>query len=343
MGWTLGVLVMLGGCQCLQPTVECPGGCGSFDEWCLKESPAYRCANLKACGMAADLPCEAVLPWPVFSYQRDSCPVLLREAVDAGQVVFDETAAARCLDSLATQCRYVHPDCDRVLVGTRAAGETCRTRFDCQPGRWCDLATACPGTCRAKQPVDAVVPDPEQCATASYAELADGGYRCQEYALEGQACGPQDLCADGLSCAQDGGCAPAPAGGRRSSLATRGQRCTGLFQGIPLTLCQRGLACHVAPGATEGTCGALYAVGESCFADATGCGNNSTCRDRACVALGPAGAVCTAAQDCIDGLGCHDGHCGPKSGDGATCGSSFDCEARLRCVAGVCTLPACVP
>ena len=334
-------MLALQGCQCLQPTVECSGStCLPLEEWCRQKIPASRCANLKACGLAADVACEAILPWPTFA-TSEPCPTLLFEAVDAGRVSYDEAAASLCLRGLATQCWYSPPGCDRVLVGTRAAGEACRLNAECQPGTWCNLE-GCPGTCRSQRPAGAEVTAPQACGTAYSEFLSTGKYVCREYAQLGEACDAAQRCAEGLRCGGDGGCEPTPPDAGVRSFAGRGEPCTASGQAGPVIACLRGLACH-GNGNPAGLCGSLLTVGESCSADALGCVQNAICESGTCVSLGGVGAPCSAAFDCLLGLGCREGQCGEKGPPGASCTRDFDCQPQLRCEQGHCAVPSCLP
>lgn len=340
--FSLWALLTVAGCQCFQPTTECSGTtCLPLEQWCAQKIPAERCANLKACGAAADVACDAVIPWPTFN-TSEPCPTLLFEAVDAGRVTYDEVAASRCLHSLATQCTYAHPGCDSVLVGTRAAGETCRLGAECQPGTWCNL-DVCPGTCRTQRPVGTEVTSPEACGTAYYERLPTGRYLCREYAQPGQPCDLAQYCAEGLWCDGDAGCESRPPdAGRFVPLAGRGEPCAASGQAGRVDSCLRGLACH-GNGSTQGRCGSLLAVGESCSADLRGCVQNALCEAGTCVALGGLGAPCSAALDCLLGLGCPEGLCAEQGPAGASCTRNFDCRPELRCLQGQCTVPSCLP
>lgn len=334
--WILCAL--LAGCSPAVPTPPCVGTCFPLESWCAQQLTALRCANEKACGRAADLGCNELLPWPTFASATEACPPLVRDAVDAGTVKYDEDAAVQCLKSLSTQCSLTYPGCDAVLRGTVSSGQACRTRLDCAPGGWCEFS-GCPGTCRAKQPVGSEVTAVEGCATPAAEPITDGGYRCREYSQLGEACEAGRLdCGAGLACASDGGCIPASDAG---AYAAKGQRCTGRFAGIPLVACLGGLACQISDGGTEGTCGARYEAGESCRADATGCAHNVSCQAELCVGLGRAGDGCVGTFECVKGLACRTGRCGAKAGPGDTCAGAFDCRPELRCVQGRCGVPLC--
>lgn len=331
------VLVTLTGCQCLVPVQECVGPCGSIDDWCARAQLVSRCANAQVCGLASrDVTCDQLVFWPTFPLSP-SCSQPLRDAVDQGRVAFDETAARNCLQSLSTSCG-AHPECDRIFRGSLPLGAECHTRFDCAEGGWCDLAT-CPGTCRRQSLAGETVASSDACGTTSSEQLVDGGVRCRNASQPGDTCSEESLCTFGFQCRLDGGCEEAPPGslGRTG----RGERCTGLFIGIPLTLCAGGLACHLREGETEGVCGARYAVGEDCTGDAAGCVAGSSCKERRCVVLQAQGGSCTTTFDCQEGLACRAGRCGVRAPAGEPCGWSYDCDEALSCVEGSCATPVC--
>ncbi|NMC72616.1 MAG: hypothetical protein GYA57_21520 [Myxococcales bacterium] len=211
------------------------------------------------------------------------CADEVEAPVNAGRRSYDAEAAGGCLaglQSLLRDCTLAEPqwpeDCDRMLVGTLAAGRSCESDADCVPGLECH-ARACTD-----------MPDAGQACLAG-ADCAEGLYCGDDevcHAPQGVG-GPcpegNEACADDLYCDLRTSLCAAP--------LARGEACRHAN-----AVCVEGLYCAVAAG----TCEPLPAAGGDCVESSGQCaeglycdGDSGTCRERL-----PAGAACTADDQC---------------------------------------------
>lgn len=241
------------------------------------ERTAARC-----CGRAAAETNAQVL--------ADRCARSLSAAVASGAAQLDETAATGCAEALAelhSQCDWVglwQPDvpaaCEGMVRGALAAGQSCRSSFECAQGLHCDgVGPTDRGTCAAAKPDGApcaIAVDPlgsllrVEADEVGHPECAGycGRHRCRAAVAVGAACTRNEECGAGSHCAGD--------------------------------VCVAGRA---------------GAPGERC-AD-TGCAAGSRCVRGTCVAPKPSGETCADEFECRGGClreGTGPGTCGPRCG-----------------------------
>lgn len=332
--------------SCNQPVIECPPeGCApaplSMTEVCVGLQSDFFCSNPKRCGLAdPSASCEAINKNLRFEAQS-LCWLQEREAVDAGRLTYDATAARECLAGLQARACFstaTVPACERVFTGRQALGAECFSGPECVTGAWCDLTSTCPGRCTALARPGDVVPDVLGCARDNAAvDQGDGGWRCQAPLPSGAICRAANESVFGTACQSptdtctfpfDGGpgrCEPA-----RSLLQPRGAACD-LTQ-----RCQRGLGCRAVAGQATGRCDDLIPLGQSCERDFNGCVIGAMCgRDLRCVAEPRLGEACTAT--CARGSKCVNAVCVAEGSSGAAC----PCEFGLQCIEGRCQPPRC--
>jgi hypothetical protein len=150
------------------------------------------------------------------------------------RATFDGDAAARCVEMLRdkalartseTDTLFSHFPCDRVLLGTQAAGGPCRYSAECKDGLACVVSGAGPdGVCSAppaagqpcsRQAIGSTVS--EAGAAAHHPACAKGawcdGRTCQSRLASGKGCSSDAACADGLGCIMGRCGQPRPIGG----------------------------------------------------------------------------------------------------------------------------------
>lgn len=224
----------------------------------------------------------------------------LIDGIEAGRIVVNAAAAARCFGPVGVECPARTPwaevaldDCAAALTGRVEIGEPCRHQTECEGfsdgTAICDLGATCPGVC-ARLPA------------------------------EGEPCfGWLSLCASPLSCSWSGRCVDGTEG---SACESQGD-CW--WPGFECVLDGDGLGvCEPAPGLGEpcgivGCSGALYCIGGQCVAPRAG------------------GASCGPESPCADGLRCESGRCARIATPGESCdGSTRVCPVALGCVEGRC-------
>lgn len=243
-----------------------------------------------------------------------ACTERLQSWVDAGVLTYDATAAKKCLDAFERRsCDDLYDQplesgdeaCDRFLVGTHQAGESCG---GCEAGLVCVTDSVACGTCAAKpSPAeDGASCEFNACGSNSYCNgdkrctrlPGDGDachegqcrlpFRCSEDVCElpigqGATCIVNEHCQGGLWC-ERGICQLQKIRGYACSADVE-CRSTHCFEGTCVLLTKIGEACGVGcalPGVcVNGTCERGANVGESCAEKPCGLGTcfNGTCRD----------------------------------------------------------------
>ena len=151
-------------------------------------------------------------------------------AVSAGKSTFDEKRAAECLAALESVSSFFNTysaleACANLFHGTLADGESCIADGECLPGRVCYLGSGdCAGVCKqfgSHCNYDADCPSGQVCNVQS------GCVVPVPPGANGQACGTNVSCQQGLLCSSPNTCKPPP---------TEGQPCDDLT-------CADGLIC----------------------------------------------------------------------------------------------------
>lgn len=284
-----------------------------------------------------------------------------------------------CVRSSAGTCSGT---CSATIPNGQQCGEApCADgycNYDVQPEvctAYLSLGANCDNDYDGCNPASAVCSGPPD--GGGFVELADGGFRFNEYCLPlaplGSAC-DYGGCEAGSYCgALDGGfegltCLPESGEGRPCSSSLEGLRCqTELvcFQEIcrppegPVgslcgysdgseVYCSEGYCSN--PDAGVGSCQALPGAGAACVSDNDlgGCQSGLTCLQGVCTTS----EVTTGATCGSDGNGsvdCQDGYCSNPDGGigiceatlahGQACTSSEECAFPDLCASGVCGLP----
>ena len=258
-------------------------------------------------------------------------------AVLEGRIAWDAEAAADCVarvaarscDQTSLAARYLR--CD-YTDGTLPDGAACSFASECVSSEcWAPECreTCCQGVCVGSvAPVPAGLGEPCRLAPCAESYCADSGL-CVRFVAEGEPCGFDDECGDGLTCAwrSSGVCERLPGPGE---LCFRDCRDVGNACGIsrrcePIT---EGSVC-----ADQSSCG----LGQVCDA-------SSRCRltvqrlGQRCSS--PDGPFCAAGTACQRDEDEGDGTCQPLSVVGATCGHNRDCTSGW-CDAGLCRDGGC--
>ena len=186
---------------------------------------AAECMRLVRCGIYADEPTCLASMRP-----RDLRNEIA--AIEAGKLVYDATAAARCHAALAEQScdttdasvRVPPAECARILRGRIADGDTCAFDAECVSGHC--IAESCPRT------------------ACCLGECAD----TRQPSAPGESCNVDEDCLSGMFCGQDRLCR---APGQAESRCMKDDECA------------PGLGC-VGAGLDPGFCRPLPLLGERC-------------------------------------------------------------------------------
>lgn len=188
----------------------------------------------------------------------------------------------------------------------------CTAGLACRPGREGGSICRGPGT------------DGDPCDNAS-ADCADGHHCawvtprvCRPDLQDGERCGPEAVCADGLLCREDEG--------RCGQASEEGGRCLSSHE------CGAGLSC------LDGACAQRGEEGAACTASDL-CAPGLRCADGACARPGLQGDPCDEWRDCVFGLWCRLGGCRPLhpwSPEGGVCERTSDCLGGRPCRGGTC-------
>ncbi len=342
-----------------------PDGGATYADYCAVFNRAA-CIQAVRCGFAdPGLDCDALV---AFTY---NCS----DPEDA--FAFDPVAAQACLATLdgvtcngATYLTVVgnlafESPCNRVLLGTRAEGQSCNGSAEClRPpdggSLYCysDAGEACAGVCASGVPLGA------PCAGQNCLEgFCKGNTTCVPYVAEGGDCSVDpcdynvDFCNEqtvpprcqphlalGQPCPQDGtcelwlNCIVGPRGGTCEAPPGLGLPCAAEVDHP----CAAGLECTQPSGiATVGTCVApVDAYGLPCDANHICTVGICSPTTSVCEAGGTNGDHCDAQRPCTYIAGCDGGTCVVPGALGESCadtvGSFYQCRIGLYCNGQVC-------
>ncbi|RLD03044.1 MAG: hypothetical protein DRI65_13735 [Chloroflexota bacterium] len=241
-------------------------------------------------------------------------------ALAAGTIVYDATAAARCLEWFAaSDCEGLFLElgdaCGDVWVPTIPPGGSCATQKECIDGR-CITDAECPGTCVAYGGVGAPCGGALLCQSG----LRCTGDGCRERGGLGTGCAVDPECSPELVC-QGGVCAARPGAGETCSPTTSTSPCAGSLVCAPST----------------STCVVGGMEGDSCAS--TPCAISVRCDEATdtCVRAVLPGGTCTVDVECPATFFCGSGVCAPLPVPGEACVTAPFC-ARGACDSGACTL-----
>jgi hypothetical protein len=244
--------------------------------------------------------------------------------IASGKVVYDGVKANSCVseyESILSSCNRsddaalsaLSPSCDKVLVGTVAAGGACFFSEECAGGGSCQATDTscsrtqmcCAGTCLAEPapiPVggDCSAPQPNQsCAAGSYCNTAQSGSSLTcvvPSTVEGTPCTSSTLCANPMYCSID----PTTNMGTCKRAAATGAACDSSVGSLSCDAV--GDYCDT----TTGKCTPRIAPGGTCDSAQYNCVGYATCVGTTCVARPVAGQTCdpTNGPSCLGGLDC---------------------------------------
>ncbi len=254
----------------------------------------------------------------------------LKDAIDAGRVVYDPAKAGDCIDAIeALGCGALGnqlPDvCEEALAGTVAEGGDCGLDQECVGDAFCDRAgDACPGTCTARSAAGAECGSDDHCQSGL---VCGDSSRCVEPAGPGETCEGASApdCEVGLLCIGSDGDTPGTCRGIDEVLVGDAGDACDFESGM---LCREGLSC-VVQGFTPGvgpelTCAAEVGAGAACRV-----GVPDQC---------PAGQYC-AGTDLMTLM--FEGTCAPLPGDGEPCAGGLlgaGCAGGHACIEDTCRL-----
>jgi len=297
------------------------------------------------------------------SVLRNADLASLGTSVEAGRVVFDAAEVAACTDDLAAagcdaRSRRWPASCELMLLGTVADGGDCALDQDCAGDAFCDSALACPGTCTALLPEDALCTnsDDDQCRDGLVCARATG--TCVPLGTAADGCGSgMPPCKPGLVCADLG------AGAQCTNLAVvyfraldeacnpgAGNCDPGVVVcGASAELCEPGLVCEsVSSTSTDGICRPRTETpgGDCKRAVPNQCPVAQLCD----VAPGVAGSCTDRPHDgepcldrdppCAPGHTCIDGTCYAQKDNAQVCVDDRQCYSGTCNANGVCEGPA---
>jgi len=216
------------------------------------------------------------------------CVSDLNVGLGRGRASFDADAARACVGMLQQKqlastgegdTIFLHPPCDRVVLGAQAEGAACRFSIECKDGLACvGYKVGVDGACKKPpkageactlQPFGTIIT--EAAAALHHPACAAGawcdGATCQPRAAAGKACGSTAACPSGLSCV-NGKCGARGAPGAACSASTD---------------CVFGLTCDgAAAGGVKGKCAPKRAAGDDCV-------SLDACKGRCDIPKGPDG------------------------------------------------------
>ncbi|MDF1562980.1 MAG: hypothetical protein P1V51_08040 [Deltaproteobacteria bacterium] len=295
----LHLILLLGvvaSCSAADPEADPDGGAAldagpplSAVDYCETIAPAF-CDFYLRCGRMNVDTLEACL-----SAFGESCHAGFETAYveleAAGLLAFDASALAACQAHLeavacADQLYELTGPCAGLWQGLQPAGGECgldAEYFVCAPGTDCVLGLDFCGTCLPLAGIDAAC-EAGQSTCGAEAFCRDG--RCVARVPNGEACGVDDRCLLGSTCA-GGTCAP-------PAFTTLGAPC------------DRDDRCPYLSACVGGRCVEEALQGATCSPDRP-CASGF-CSVSVCVAPRAAGAACSAHDQCLSGL-CVDGAC----------------------------------
>jgi hypothetical protein len=237
-------------------------------------------------------------------------------AVAAGRLRLDPGQLTQCLsDIAAVDCLTLFASasalpgaCTQLVVGQVQESGGCYLPDECASGTYCDLGTACPGTCRRYGGPGAACGGGADAWCRSDLACIDnsGTSTCQAYLGANADCSANRLaCAPGLVC--DTSSTPTPS--LKCVTATTGTPCSG-----PAACPVPGLVCAGYTATTPGTCRVAKSVGAACVVGNRECAYGAYCAGLAAGAPGTCiaypstlnasylcGVVLNELVDCIGG------------------------------------------
>jgi hypothetical protein len=297
--------------------------------------------------------------WSDYYYYGTGCEALLaagtadglaqmRAEIAAGRVVYDALETARCFERWAAgDCSGPEAGqlfiCDNFL-GQRAEGETCSNHDQCGVvASYCAFDGTCPGTCRAKAPLNAACSDDIPCADG----LVCHEDLCVRPGGTASSCGTGEApCRFGLVCVGE---TPTALGTCRDPDALFSAGAGAACDPDVGPFCRQGLSCVLAQTSPSVTwqCRARVAAGAPCrLGYLSQCPQEQQCTatgaspDGTCIPLPGLGQACTTAVGslrCAPGLACGQaGTCAAANGEiGDTCAAGPDCWSEI-CAGGMC-------
>lgn len=273
----------------------------------------------------------------------------LPNAVDAGRVKYNGVQAQKCLDEVAAAgCEFLserEPEsCKLALQGTVEAGGECELDAECEGDQYCDVADACPGTCKALEQAGGLCRGSSDCVSGLKCNDATG--RCVAPPGEGEACkGGEPDCSDGYFCLGDAANMPGECVSLEQAFGGKvGDDC-----GTQTGLCATDLVCEItAIDPPRGTCGEKVGAGDTCpvaFPDA--CPADEYCAEinlltleGTCTSKPKAGEPCGmnlggAAEICAPYTRCDSGTCRELAHLGESCTANSTCYSD-HCFEGAC-------
>jgi hypothetical protein len=295
------------------------------------------CSRLVRCGLFDDVSsCE-------ISFRKDDTRNE-RAAIDAGKLVYDPIAAARCVQAIANQScdttdrsvRDALPDCANVLLGTVADGAECGFDAECISGHCnrgpCPRTACCTGTCAETRPPSGLG---EHCINDTNCQLGMFCGRDLTCHLRG---GVESRCDDDMECEPGLGCTGAGLEpGFCRPLALIGQTCLYARCAEIQARCNTATLTCVKAGVgarclDDSECNSLYG---RCDLD------TNTCTPIPTLGM-PCEGICRGAAWCDS----ESRMCLEPKPDGNECGSDAECASRV-CAEGpafdyCATPPVCI-
>lgn len=349
----------------------CLAGCGAGEvkigEFFPEAEAAY-CGWAARCGAVADAascrdayhfdvlyPLGLLASGGLIDESRFTVEYLLA-AHQEGRISFDAQAAGRCLEHVAGRgCArpegFAPSDeelagrasCAAIFTGTLADGDLCAASLECAGGGYCQQDTCEDGCCVGECVVPTVAARGESCSVdylcgAGLGCVYDEGaqdYLCSPLMGEGEPCGGELGCAEGLVCDWSLGLCVAQ--------GAVGEVCTS-FGGAS---CLPGGVCVDPEFDGTGRCQALGDVGDPCDVECRDF--DLLCEGGVCVKAPPPGEPCTPSGGCSASSRCNFNTmiCVADVGEGEPCGSdamgaTVACAGDLQCDGGSLAVNKCL-
>lgn len=311
-----------------------------------------RCDLLELLELVVNEPCDVFIK----AQFEEGTMAATQAARDAGRIVYNEAAMARCVAELgASDCgadlESLFASCDGAFEGQQSEGDACEASNECNQTQACRFNSACPGVC-GSLPTDG--------------EACDAQAGCADNAV----C-VEDLCVIpiGLNGACDENSAPCEAGlfcktnllfmtsaceALNTNPVGEGATCD-ILNGGPF--CSTGLSCVAQPNPfglpfPEFKCLPKVSADDACFAGAPDqCPSGYFCDgfdlepenldiEGTCIALPNEGEPCATSlvgEICNVGLVCNGTTCASRARNGS------NCTADAECYGGSCTDGVCGP
>jgi hypothetical protein len=271
---------------------EADGGRGAERAFCHDAFSADQARMKEKCSAA-----DFGLTQTVSRAAGNLCVSDLASGLARSRATFDVEAARACV-AMLTQKQlastvegdtiFLHPPCDRVVVGSQAEGAACRFSIECKDGLACvGYKIGADGTCTKPpkateactlQPFGTIITESAAalhhpaCAPSAYCD----GTTCQPRVASGKACGTSNACPVGLSCVM----------GKCGARGAAGAACGASSD------CVFGLYCDGAAAGgngTKGKCAAKRPEGQDCA-------SLDACKGRCDIPKGPDGKPAPAGK-----------------------------------------------